>query len=138
MDKIILALFVAFLLSGCLTTSPSSGRVVVDGRHSSIDIVFSDRDRAFIHDYYKAQRKHKKHKKQKKVPPGLAKKGKLPPGLAKRDRLPPGLQGRGLPHELDRRLTHLPDDYVRVKVGADVVLMDRNTRVIFDIIYGID
>lgn len=134
MNKIVLVLFVAFLFSGCLT-APSSGRVVVDGRHGSIDIVFSDRDRAFIRDYYGGKRKHKKHKK---TPPGLARKGKLPPGLAKRDRLPPGLQGRGLPYDLDRRLTHLPGSYVRVRVGADIVLMDRNTRVIFDIVYGVD
>ena len=77
-------------------------------------------------------------KKGKRVPPGLAKKNKLPPGLAKRDRLPPGLQGRYLPDDLERRLRRLPDKYVRVKVGTDIVLMDRNTRVVFDIIYGVD
>jgi hypothetical protein len=68
----------------------------------------------------------------------LAKRGgNLPPGLAKRDRLPPGLQGDALPYELERKLSRLPSSYVRVRIGQDIVLMDRNTRVVFDVVYGV-
>ena len=129
-------LLLAAGLAGCITLPEStSGRVVVHDRNAHVDIRFNEQDRRLIDDYY---RKGKK-KKHKKVPPGLAKRGgKLPPGLAKRDRLPPGLQGRGLPQALESRLSSLPEGYVRVKVGTDLVLMDRNTRVVFDIIYGVD
>ena len=133
MKHIAAALLLATGLAGC-TTIPdnTSGRVVLHDKNAYIDIRFNDRDRHLIHDYY---RKHK----HKRVPPGLAKRGgNLPPGLAKRDRLPPGLQGRGLPHALESSLSHLAGDYVRVKVGRDIVLMNRATRVVFDIIYGVD
>ncbi len=72
------------------------------------------------------------------MPPGLAKRGgNLPPGLAKRDTLPPGLEGRALPADLEAQLTPLPNTYVRMRIGADLVLLDRNTRIVFDIIYDI-
>ena len=87
-----------------------------------------------IHEYYG---NHKKHK-GKKMPPGLAKRGgNLPPGLAKRDVLPPGLQGRALPADLEAQLTPLPDAYVRVRIGGDVVLLDRKTRIVLDVIYDV-
>ncbi len=87
-----------------------------------------DRDRGHIHDYYRSR---------KDLPPGLAKKDRLPPGLAKRDRLPPGLEGEALPHDLERKLSRIPSSYIRVRIGQDIVLMDRNTRVVFDVVYGI-
>jgi hypothetical protein len=134
MKRVAVALLFATALTGC-TTIPedTSGRVVLHDKNAYIDIRFNDRDRHLIHDYY---RKH--GKKRKRVPPGLAKRDRLPPGLAKRDRLPPGLQGRGLPHVLESRLSHLPHSFVRLKVGKDIVLMNRDTRVVFDIIYGVD
>lgn len=54
-----------------------------------------------------------------------------------RDTLPPGLAWRELPPELERRLSRLPDGYIRVIVGSDIVLMDRRTRVVLDILYDI-
>jgi len=134
-------LAVIFLMSlgliGCITIpEDTSGRVVVGNENAHVDVRFNDRDRHLIYDHF---RKHGKKKKHKRVPPGLAKRGgNLPPGLAKRDRLPPGLQGRGLPDSLESNLSRLPGDYVRVKVGTDIVLMNRNTRVVFDILYGVD
>ena len=83
-----------------------------------------------------------KYKKHKKTPPGLAKKKKLPPGLqkqlVKRGKLPPGLQGRGLAHELERQLTPLPRGYVHMKVGGDVIILNEKTRVVVDVVYGLD
>lgn len=98
-----------------------------------IDIAFSDHDREVIRDYYGYKYKSKK----KHMPPGLAKKGKLPPGLQKqlvrRGQLPPGLQYRHFPDDLERRLSHIPDDYIRVMIGGSFVLFNKHTKVIFDV-----
>lgn len=77
----------------------------------------------------------------KGLPPGLAKRGgKLPPGLQKHlernGTLPPGLQKRiePLPADLERRLPPIPDGWRRVIVERDVILLDRRTNRILDII----
>ncbi len=120
------------LSSGCASYVATSGRVVFTDEKATIDVTFSNRDRQVIYDYYRGR------KGQKKAPPGLAKRGgDLPPGLAKRDTLPPGLQGRVLPAVLEAQLTLLPQSYVRVTIGADVVLLNRDTRVVLDVIYGV-
>jgi hypothetical protein len=129
MNRHFLIAFALLMLAGCATQAATSGRVVIRDDTGVVDIRIDDRDRSHIHDYYRGG---------KGLPPGLAKRGgNLPPGLAKRDRLPPGLQGDSLPYELERKLSRLPSSYVRVRVGQDIVLMDRNTRVVFDVIYGI-
>ena len=137
MKQFAVVLLMVMGLTACITIPEStSGRVVVGNKNAHVDIYFNDRDRRLIYDHYRGYGKKNKHKR---VPPGLAKRGgNLPPGLAKRDRLPPGLQGRGLPGTLESSLSRLPDNYVRVKIGTDIVLMNRNTRVVFDIIYGVD
>jgi hypothetical protein len=78
------------------------------------------------------------------LPPGLAKRGgKLPPGLQKQldknGRLPPGLQKRlePLPADLDRRLPRLPELWERVILERDVILIDRRTNRILDIIENV-
>jgi hypothetical protein len=88
-------------------------------------------------DYYHQGKKAKK----KGLPPGLAKRGgNLPPGLQKKldrdGKLPPGLQKRlePLPVDLDRRLPRLPEYYERVILERDIVLIDRRTNRILDII----
>jgi hypothetical protein len=117
---------VSLLLTGCATSVMTSGRVVIQDDESTLAIAFSSRDRRLIRDYYN-------NYKPKKAPPGLAKRRHLPPGLAKRDTLPSGLRGRNLPGELERRLSQLPDGYIRVIVGSDIVLVKTHTRVIIDI-----
>lgn len=132
--RFLLIALVALFANGCATDLLTSGRVVLKDDKRVIDVSFNDHDRNLIDQYY---RHHKKHK-GKKMPPGLAKRGgNLPPGLAKRDTLPPGLEGRALPVDLESQLTPLPNSYVRVRIGADLVLLDRNTRMVFDIIYGV-
>ncbi len=75
------------------------------------------------------------------LPPGLAKRGgDLPPGLAKQLRrngtLPPGLQKKlePLPVDLERRLPPCAPGYGRFHIGAQIVLMNRNTRFIADLL----
>lgn len=129
---VLVGLCSVLLLSGCETMPGmgTSGEVVVKDKNTTVAIIFSDRDRQLIGDYYAGGKK--------RLPPGLAKKKQLPPGLQKQlernGQLPPGLQERGLPGELERKLSQLPEDYARVVIGTDVVLKNIKTRVIVDII----
>jgi len=100
---------------------------------------FLPEERRAIEDYYRNNNDKKKSKKG--LPPGLAKRGgNLPPGLQKKlerdGQLPPGLQKRiePLPADLDRRLPRLPDNWQRAVVERDVILLDRRTNRILDII----
>ena len=125
----------ALALGGCATHAATSGRVVIQDQNATVDVAINHHDRAVIRDYYTNL---KSKQKKKGLPPGLAKRdGGLPPGLAKRDKLPPGLQSEPLPYELEGKLSHLPESYVRVRVGQDVVLMNQKTRVVFDVVYGV-
>lgn len=113
-----------------------SGRVAIQDRNTRIEVAFNERDRRYIQDYYQEQQYHHRHRKG--MPPGLAKRDQLPPGLQKQVQrngtLPPGLEGHPLPQDLERRLSRLPENYVRLQVGTDIVLMDRRSRVAVDVI----
>ena len=105
-------------------------------RGSGVRVVFSVHDREVIRDYY--------YGRNSNLPPGLAKRGgNLPPGLQKhleRDgTLPPGLQKRvqPFPDDLDRRLPRIPDGYRRVTLGVDILILDRRTQRIVDIVRDI-
>lgn len=50
-----------------------------------------------------------------------------------RDRLPQGVAVRPLPYALDAKLPPLPNGYARVIVGRDIVLLDRSSHTIVDI-----
>jgi hypothetical protein len=77
------------------------------------------------------------------LPPGLAKREELPPGLQRRlvrnGKLPPGLEKKiqPLPPVLIARLPPIPDNRTRVIIGGNVILMDKTTSVIVDILVGI-
>ena len=97
---------------------------------------FLDEDRRIIREYFRPAKG-----KPKGLPPGLAKRrGNLPPGLQKQleknGRLPPGLEQRlqPLPVALNGRLPRLPEYLERVIVERDVILIDRRTHRILDII----
>lgn len=119
-------------LGGCVSQPViTDADVVVADEQGRYAVRFSHRDRLLIRDYYRSS-----------LPPGLAKKRRLPPGLEKqlyeRGTLPPGLSGERLPQALERQLDRLPEGYARVRVGLDVILLDRRSRVIVDIIRGIN
>ena len=93
---------------------------------------FGSHDREVITHYYETR--------SSGLPPGLAKRGgNLPPGLEKQlernGTLPPGLQKKlqPCPVELERELPPLPADYHRAVIGASIVILNRHTNVIVDI-----
>src|SRR5215475_6392459 len=99
---------------------------------------FLPEERRIIENYYRSR------SPSEGLPPGLAKRGgKLPPGLQKHldknGTLPPGLQKRlqPLPQDLNTRLPGLPDYWERVILERDVILVDRRTNRILDIIENI-
>jgi hypothetical protein len=101
---------------------------------------FLREEKRLIEQYFRNPKKSK----VKGLPPGLAKRGgNLPPGLQKKlnrdGQLPPGLQKRlePLPDDLNRQLPSLPEYWERVIVERDVVLIDRRTNRILDIIENV-
>ena len=76
--------------------------------------------------------------KSKGMPPGLARKGELPPGLQKRlekhGSLPPGLAKRDLPDDLASKLPEAADGVERQVVDSDVVLIEKGTGIVLDIL----
>lgn len=138
------AALAALILAGCVAApAHTSGRVVVQDQNTRVEVVFNDHDRRLIHHYYQERYRHQYQngRGKKGLPPGLAKREQLPPGLRKQivrnGHLPPGLETRALPHELERQLSALPEGYVRLRIGSDIVLMDGRSRVILDVVKDI-
>ena len=107
-----------------------------DEQGESSKYYFGEHDREVITRYYSNRGSN--------LPPGLAKRGgDLPPGLQKHlernGTLPPGLQKRiePCPVELDRQLPPLPADYRRAVIGAHIVVLNKNTNVIVDIMKNV-
>jgi len=93
---------------------------------------FDAHDREVVTIYYSSRNSN--------LPPGLAKRGgNLPPGLEKQlernGTLPPGLQKRlqPCPVELERQLPPVEAGYARGVIGAHIVIYNRSTNVIVDI-----
>lgn len=93
-------------------------------------VVFSEYDRRVIRDYYRNYYRN--------LPPGLAKKGKVPPGHAYKMRrhqgIPHDVTWQYLPSDVERRLSRLPDGYVRAVIGYDVGILNTRTRIVLDVI----
>ena len=86
------------------------------------------------------KKKNQKKKGGKNMPPGLAKKDELPPGLQKQleknGTLPPGLAKRNLPNDLASQLPRRANTQERVVIEEDIVLIEKTTGIILDILYG--
>jgi hypothetical protein len=95
---------------------------------------FDERQKTIIRDWFSNRQN------LKGLPPGLAKRNQLPRGLQrqvqKNGSLPPGLQKRIqlLPVDLERLLPNLPHSIQRGMIGVDVVLVDKNSMRVLDII----
>ncbi len=104
---------------------------------------FSDKEKELIGDFFdilRGNQESKSSKGKKGLPPGLAKKKQLPPGLAKQVEkngiLPPGLAKRDLPNDLRSRLPDRKSIFERIIVGDDVLLIEKGTEIILDILRG--
>jgi hypothetical protein len=93
---------------------------------------FRSQDRAIITTYYS--------KHGSGLPSGLAKRnGSLPPGLEKQlernGTLPPGLQKKlqPCPVEITGQLPALPPTYQRSVIGAHIVVFNKSTNIIVDV-----
>lgn len=153
MKRYVLLLALALPFAGWAADVSVSGRVSVGDEHKSIDVAFSSGDKRTIQNYYRSfeqvsEEGKSKHggkkmppglaKRDGNLPPGLAKRKNLPPGLAKRDRLPEDVEYETLPRDLEAKLPPLPSpDYVRVRVGTDFAIMNKKSRVVFDIATGL-
>ncbi|TAJ35749.1 MAG: DUF1236 domain-containing protein [Reyranella sp.] len=98
-------------------------------------VVVTDRDRTTVYTYYRSEFTNGN------CPPGLAKKnnGCLPPGQAKKlwsvgQPLPPTTVYHQLPQPLMMQLAPPPPGYDYVRVDDDIVLMNRDTRLVTEII----
>ncbi|MBI3895402.1 MAG: hypothetical protein HY313_05680 [Acidobacteria bacterium] len=97
--------------------------------------VFTIQEITIIRDWFRINRSG--------LPPGLAKRETLPPGLEKqlqqKGTLPPGLQKKvqPFPIELERKLSVLPTGYRRVLIAGNVVLMNPETYLIYDIVRNV-
>jgi len=109
---------------------------VASGARAEIRIgaVFGDADRASVRTYY-----GERYEQARNCPPGLAKKnnGCLPPGQAKKfvvgQPLPADVVWYPVPPVLVQRLPVLPPDHAYVRVGADVLILNRSTRLVIDV-----
>lgn len=149
------------------STPPAQGSATGTVLGDIADIVFKEAEKRVIEEYYdgvpgakkaddnddddKDGKKNKDKKKGKDakghdkgkgrgngLPPGLAKRDQLPPGLAKRgNRLPHGLMKSDLPPELERKLGALPENVERVVVDNDIILVQKGTDLILDVLEGV-
>jgi hypothetical protein len=147
MNKHLIRLFAGGILALSLATVPEwaqgnsqgHGKGKGHNKHEQSDdeqgdarYRFRPEDREFITTYYS--------KHGSGLPPGLAKRnGDLPPGLEKHlernGTLPPGLEKKlqPCPVEIARQLPPLPPDYQRSVIGASIVVFNRRTNVIVDV-----
>lgn len=131
LKKVLLLALVSasLLLNGCVTTQSVGVRTHSPGMSTSF--YFSDGERSRIKGYYLYNRPYKKP-----MPPGLRKK--YSHRYQRYQVLPRGVPYNRLPHRLENRLPRLPTDYIRIVVGGNVMIMNVRTRVIYDVIFGLD
>ncbi len=142
--RFLLSLIFVFSLAVPATVTPAQAQKLPTSKEVG-DIIFKEVEKRASEEFFgkkaaeKATGGKKKGKKAKKgkgrgrgrgggLPPGLQKQlertGTLPPGLAKRE-LPPGLQ---------KKLGDAPPGTERVIAGNDMVLLEKATGKILDVI----
>jgi len=117
------------------TTAPAAAQSVAD-------IIFNGIERALIQDYYGRVGLPGGSGSTQGLPPGIQRQlertGRLPPGLERQlytnGTLPPGLHGRALPFDLIGALPRRDDRFEILQINNEVVLVERATRLILDII----
>jgi hypothetical protein len=135
MHKYLLFALSGLMLSGCAAHTATSGRVAIKDdsvatvgrvaiKNDSVATVvrFSAGDRVVIEDFYR------------KSTPAKTSPGSMP--LLRGGWLPTDIGAEPLPPALERKLSPLPSSHERQKVGRSVVLIEKKTRVIADVLYN--
>lgn len=112
--RVFISLLPGVALLGCAGTQPKSD--AASGPR------FSDAERELIANYFTAERGRgpAREKPAQRVKPG--------------DLLDSGLRPNKLPTSLDAKLSQPASPYTRLTLGADVILVNRDTHVIADVI----
>jgi len=131
MARLTLMAAIALLLSACASYVATSGRVVVTDENHKASVVITDADRREIEGYYSRQKRSGASAAHDRN------SGGVPSGVVRHAQLPATVRGEALPGELERRLSPLPSTYARIRVGRDIVLIERRSRVVVDIAYGL-
>lgn len=126
-----------------LTVGLMLGGAPVPGAAQSVaEIIFTGIERALITDYYGRLGLPGGSSAGSGLPPGLQRQlernGRLPAGLERQlyrnGTLPPGLQTQALPYDLAGQLPRRDDRFEILRIDNDVLLVERATRLILDII----
>lgn len=118
--RYLLFALLSLALGGCALYTATSGQVVLKDDSKAVDVRFSDADRAAVQNYYK------KSVSRNNVMPGV--------NLVVGNALPSGIRGEPLPRDLEQKLSPLPSSYVRLRVGRDIILIEKQTRMVRDIL----
>ncbi|WP_040726837.1 hypothetical protein [Thiomicrorhabdus sp. Kp2] len=120
------------LASGCATSQSvkvSSHHQVSPSTH--VSLYFSSSDRARIKGYYLYN-----YRDMRRMPPRHKKRHTR--NFERHHALPRHLSYTRLPYELERHLPPLPRDYIRIRIGEDIAIMNTRTRVIYDVMWFLE
>ena len=93
---------------------------------------FSNKERNLIEQFFTEQNAKGNHKaKNKGLPPGILKR------LEAGKPLPPGIQMTRLPPALEKQLPPPPSGTERVIIDTNIMLIDRTTHLIIDVLKGV-
>jgi len=138
-------LSIAFIGSAFLLASGYASAHSVNDKHhhqaapsAQFTVLFSNNDRSNINRYYgnhydrhyttqhrHEKRAHAKHRKNERR-------------FKRRYAMPNQMHYTRLPADLERRLSPLPRDYIRIRVGDEIGIMNTRTRIIYDAVWFIN
>lgn len=125
------------LVAAVIASSPAP-----TAAQSVADIIFTAIERALIVEYYESIGLPGGSSSGQGLPPGIQRQlertGRLPPGLERQlyrnGTLPPGLQAQALPFDLIGTLPRRNDRFEILQVNNEILLVERATRLVLDII----
>lgn len=126
----LLFFIVSAALEGC--ASPNTVHDDPPRREKSGKVSFAERDRHIIRDYYKFHPLPRSSPSRFDMPPALQKQ------MVRNGALPPVSSIEQLPAELEMKLKPLPEGYVRVRLGPDIMIVDSRNNLIIDILKDVD
>ena len=119
-------LSVVFISSAFLLASGYASAHPVSNNHhhrmapsTQVTFLFSNNDRHYVNQHRHEKRAHAKHRKEYR-------RFKHPYTMPKQ------MHYTRLPAHLERHLSPLPRDYIRIRIGDQIGIMNIHTRIIYD------